>query len=328
MGVFADWQPAYAEAGVATFPMDGKKPRVANYQKAGVNASAQWARKFGDSDAFGFLCGKNSRLTVLDIDEPDETLLADSLDVFGASPVVVRTASGKFHVWYRFNGEKREIRCSHIPGRAIDILGGGVATAPPSKGASGTYEFIEGSLADVSNLSPMRIPKSDNGLPPAAAQDASSSVGEGTRNKSLFCACMRKARTCDSLDSLLWFAQDLNANGQWLPLPDDEVRDTVTSAWRYESEGRNRFEGDKHVVIYQPEHEILMASPDACYLFQKLRFEHWDRDFFIANNWANCLPISRARLQSARKFLLDHNLIELVRRHTKGSPAVYRFPGF
>ena len=56
-GVFAEWQPRYAQHRVATFPVENKIPCVRNWKKVGLRASTQLALKFAASDAFGFQCG-------------------------------------------------------------------------------------------------------------------------------------------------------------------------------------------------------------------------------------------------------------------------------
>lgn len=324
MGLFAEWQPAYEEAGIATFPVDGveKRPAVGNYLKAGCRASKQWALKFPQASALGFACGARNRLTVLDVDTTDERVLSDAFGLFGRSPVVIRTASGKYHAWYRHNGEKRKIRAPQIDG-PVDILGGGFAVAPPSQGSLGQYEFIEGSLADLASLPAMRmlepVPANDEGGRPLAE------VGEGKRNDSLWRSCMAAAAQCSTHDNLLRFARSLNGSGQWTALPDDEVRRIVGSAWRCQVEGRNGFAGDRFVQIARDVHAVLSADPDAYYLYGRLRAEHWGRDFLCTNSWAESLPLSLARLQKARQFLLKHGLIVLVRRERRGEAAIYRF---
>ena len=57
-GVFAEWQPRYAQHRVATFPVENKIPCVRNWKKVGLKASTQLALKFAAADAFGFQCGK------------------------------------------------------------------------------------------------------------------------------------------------------------------------------------------------------------------------------------------------------------------------------
>ena len=75
-GVFAEWQPRYAEHGVATFPVENKIPRVRSWQKLGLNGSSQLAMKFPDADAFGFQCGARNRITLIDIDSDDVNVVA------------------------------------------------------------------------------------------------------------------------------------------------------------------------------------------------------------------------------------------------------------
>ncbi len=56
------------------------------------------------------MCGQRSRITVLDVDSKDERILADALGRHGKRAVIARTGSGKFHFWYKHNGERRRIR--------------------------------------------------------------------------------------------------------------------------------------------------------------------------------------------------------------------------
>jgi len=161
-GVFAQYQPKYAAHGIATFPVfisrQTKKPSVKGYMTIGLGRSTQLARsdQKGDADAFGFVCGnaapQHSQITILDIDTGE---LADALTRHGASPMIVQTASGKFHIYYRANGECRKIR--PWPGCEIDLLGGGYAAASPSQAHNGTaYRPIQGSLDDLDQLPIMR----------------------------------------------------------------------------------------------------------------------------------------------------------------------------
>lgn len=149
--IFARWQPQYAAAGLATFPVTSEKsPAVSNYLRIGLPASLKLAGKFSEAEAFGFALGAKSGLTILDIDTPDEKVLEDALVQHGQTPVIVRSGSGNFQAWYRHNGERRRIRPD--PTRPIDILGNGFVVAPPSRVSKGRYGFIRGSLDDLSDL--------------------------------------------------------------------------------------------------------------------------------------------------------------------------------
>jgi hypothetical protein len=81
MGAFAEWQPAYAASGIATFPViindKGKPPAVSGYFKVGLEYSNQLSLKFPANDSFGFALGVRSSVTVLDVDTSDERVLAD-----------------------------------------------------------------------------------------------------------------------------------------------------------------------------------------------------------------------------------------------------------
>jgi hypothetical protein len=150
--IFGQWQPNYAAHRIATFPLRGDKvPAIRGYNRVGLPASGQLAAKYPHAGALGFMCGARNKVTVLDADSTDENVLADALSRHGATPLVVRTASGKWHAYYKHNGERRRIRAwgEDCP---IDLLGGGVAVAPPSRIARGSYQIFQGSLDDLDRL--------------------------------------------------------------------------------------------------------------------------------------------------------------------------------
>ncbi len=173
MTIFADWQPRYAAQNIATFPVhiegDVKRPAIRGYLKLGLNYSGQLPLRFPESTGFGFAV-KRSRITVLDVDSSDENILADALNQYGPTPIIVRSGRGNHQAWYRHAGEARRIR--PVAGLPIDILGDGYVVAPPSLGARGPYQFLQGRLEDVSRLPPMRAllapHEAHKGLPPAA----------------------------------------------------------------------------------------------------------------------------------------------------------------
>ena len=333
-GAFSMWQPLYEEAGIATFPVDAthKRPSVGIYGRAGLPASRSWAKKFGEADALGFNCGKRNGLTVLDIDAPDENLLADSLGKFGPSPVVIRTASGKFHVWYKHNGEGRKIRPEkHVP---IDILGGGYAVAPPSSTGTGQYEFIEGSLNDLALLRPMLRPMllpvvaNDALAPDIALPDALAGVGE--RNDSLWRSAMLSARSAVSHEDLLQKVVQANAQRNNPPLPRDEVIRIAASAWAKQQDGSNFVgEGQSVISTFTEIDGLLKINPDAFILLTVLKRHNWGSNFYAANDMSAIMPGGgwrRQRFTAARKYLLDNGLLVCVRPPSlENGAAIYRF---
>ncbi|MEH6715963.1 bifunctional DNA primase/polymerase [Parasphingorhabdus flavimaris] len=329
-GAFATWQPRYEEAGIATFPVDAvrKSPSVGNYHRGGLPASRQWAKRFADSNALGFNCGKRNGLTVLDIDAPDEKLLADSLDRFGPSPVIIKTASGKFHVWYKHNGEGRKIRPEkHIP---IDVLGGGYAVAPPSAASGGQYQFIEGSLNDLGRLRPMHVQLGDNDAvaPDKAAPDALAGVGE--RNATLWRSAMLLARSAGSYEILLQQVGQDNVRVNNPPLPQEEVIRIAASAWAKQRDGSNWIgSGQRVVSTFDDIDRLLVVNPDAFILLTMLKRHNWGSNFYAANAMANSMPGGgwrRQRFTAARKYLIDIGYLVCVRPASKeAGAALYRF---
>lgn len=328
MSIFADWQPEYERAGITTFPVNlaTKKPAVRGYIKAGPKASQKWAVSFDQADGFGFACGERNNLTVLDIDTDDTSVLRQCRRDFGETPIIARSASGGFHLWYRFSGEARKIRMRE----SVDLLGGGYCIAPPSATEDRRYQFLQGSLDDIDALPKIRLP--DEFVTPGIPTPANSNtrlVEQGKRNDHLFRACLSAARSARSFDELLSRAMELNATELAMPLPDSEVVTVAKSAWRYEEQGRN-FSGGKQDDVEAQQIDALSSEPnggDAFLLLRLLRRKHLGlRDtFWVANAFADTFGWTLARFRKARTLLIEKRLIVLVEPEHGKSPAVYRF---
>src|SRR4051794_192870 len=89
---FAAWQCRYAEHGVATFPVavdaSTKRPMITNYGRVGLRGSRRLTLKYGEASSFGFVAGKRNRLTIVDLDDVDESILTEGERLFGSSPLV------------------------------------------------------------------------------------------------------------------------------------------------------------------------------------------------------------------------------------------------
>jgi hypothetical protein len=217
-GVFSTWQQVYAEHGIATFPVTANKaPATKGYLRTGLNGSKQLAQKFLDADAFGFACGRSSKITVVDIDTTNENVVADAIARHGEPPIITRTASGKFHLPYRYNGERRQIR----PFPDIDVLGdGGMVIAAPSKISTGTYEFIKGNLDELDRLKPMR----------GIVTPVQSRIQKGHRKQALFEHCRAHVHACDTMEDLLDVGmtyRDIMLDPHPTPISDARVLTTV-----------------------------------------------------------------------------------------------------
>jgi hypothetical protein len=184
-GAFMDLQRAYAEHRIATYPLtEDKTPAIRGYDRVGAKGSLQLAMKFPQALAAGFVAGRRNRLTVVDIDSPDDRLVDEIQGRFGITPFQVRTPSGGSHLYYRHTGEARRIR----PLPDVDVLGAGNVVAALSVVPKGRYQIERGSLDDLAALPPMRQEQ---------LQCPTGNIPKGQRNLSLFEFCRRTVAYCE-----------------------------------------------------------------------------------------------------------------------------------
>lgn len=266
----------YQDHGLAVFPTggkDGKRPLIKNYARLGVRGSRELAarRKFEGANV-GLCTGARSRLTVLDVDDTDEATFAGALDRFGDTPIKIRTGSGKFQAWYSHNGERRRIR--PFNGEAIDILGGGLCIAPPSVRPdldNGAYAFLDGGLDDLDHLPALKGMET----PPEARRDpVVGQVNEGRRNTVLFGLLLRDLALGFRPDELVLRAAAWNETACNLPLPEDEVARTVTSAIQKHIAGENWVGQKSHVNFSATVLETFQGNADAFMLWSRVRVSH------------------------------------------------------
>jgi Bifunctional DNA primase/polymerase, N-terminal/Primase C terminal 1 (PriCT-1) len=322
--LFAEWQPRYAAVDLPTFPVTGKRPLVRGYLNVGLRASAELAKTFPNAPAIGVALGKRTNLTVLDVDAPEEGLLAKVISQFGDTRFLVRTGSGHFQAWYCHNGEARRIR--PFPDLPVDILGAGFVVAPPSVGLKGRYVIIRGSLEDLRRLPVMRpqVP-STFGIRRDVA-----SVTQGRRNKSLFRYALSQARYVDDEGTLLDVARTENENACIPHLPDDEVVRLVRSAWKIQQEDRNFVGGRVVPTSFREIDRLAHRSPDALALLILLRRYHGCREeFALGKAMASKLGWSLPRFRAARFCLEENRYITCLHPGGKGKhdPPRYALRG-
>jgi hypothetical protein len=318
-GAFSRAQPLYAEHGIATFPVrivgDDKRPGVKHYKKVGLPGSAQLATKFANDNCFGFMVGDRTRLTILDVDAPDEGVLAQALNRHGHSPLIVRTARGKFHAYYRHNREHRLIR--PWPDRPIDLLGAGFIVAPPSTTEEGSYQIIEGSLNELDRLPVLR----NLDLPKAGAK-------QGARNKSLFRHCMRHANHVDDFDALLDVARTFNDDCE-PPMEDAEVMTVASNAWGYTERGENRF-GRKGVFFDNADIiRLINEDPDLYMMLSLVRAHNGpNAEFIMTIDWlSETLGWGRTKVIDTRRRLIA-GYAQLIRPSRQRVAALFRWKAF
>jgi hypothetical protein len=318
-GLFPQYQPLYAEHGISAFPVstETKTPLVANYLKMGIPATTALTRRFTDTNALGIAAGKRNGVTVLDVDTTCERILVGAIERHGEPRIIVRTASRKFHGYYRFAGEPRKIR--PWPDRPIDLLGGGYVIVPPSLYRNGRYEIIKGTFDDLAELTTI---KNIDDLKP----QAQATIGQGRRNNWLWRECMKHLAhaDCDNLAALITVAKTFNERCN-PKMEDTEVMTISASAWTMHQEGRNRF--GQHGAWIPIETIVRMAGDsDALFLYAHLKANEgpWAR-FMILNTLAEKFGWTLKRLQAARSLLIQSGYIEQIKPAYSGSPALYRW---
>jgi Bifunctional DNA primase/polymerase, N-terminal/Primase C terminal 1 (PriCT-1) len=342
MAAFQEMATAWAAAGVVPLPItaDGKRPLVKQPDAFGRRGALQLAAKARFANAaVGFWCGHFNRLTVVDVDSAADSELQYALDTFGQSPVIVRTASGKHHAYYRHNGERRQIKPDKT--HPIDILGeGGFCVAPPSvRSDGGRYEFVRGGLSDLANLPTMRTAPLQIPEPVKPRVNPSGNVTPiGKRNDTVFRLALALAKAAESQDELLAQARKANAELSDPPLLDSEVQRAVASAWGYKMADRLMVPGMGSSIILQTASldRFLDAGDDGldCLaLLAAFRKAHAGlRDSFAASPEAMARvglirPWGKKRYRSTIRKLCDLGELEQVYSGGRGprDPAMYRF---
>jgi hypothetical protein len=321
-GVFSRWQPVYAEHKIATFPVgEAKKPSIRGWQKVGLKGSSELAAKFTDTDALGYVTGRRSNVTVLDIDTTDEKIAADAIGRHGQSAIVTRTASGKYHLLYRYNGERRRIRpWSELP---IDVVGdNGYVLAAPSKIATGSYEIVYGHLHDLDHLKPMAGIETSV-VTPLPPRWAGMRQGDG-RNRALWERCMRAGGGCD-LNRMMEIARDANKSFKE-PLMDTEIVKVATSAWQHDAAGLNFFVRPRIMLDHDVFDTLGAVNQDAVFLLLKLDRYHGGNDKFILSKaMAPTMGWSWSRWYAARRALVEAGIIRCISPGGRGpnDPPIY-----
>jgi hypothetical protein len=325
-GIFSRWQPEYAARGIATFPVDGeKRPRIRGWQKVGLKGSGELAAKFNDTDALGYVTGQRSKVTVLDVDIADEKVLDGALQRHGQAAIVTRTASGKFHALYRYNGERRRIRpWADLP---IDVLGdNGYALAVPSRVEKGSYEIIHGHLDDLDRLKPMAAPPVAPLVTPLPAKWLGMCQGDG-RNNALWERCMRIGGGC-ALDRMMEIAREANQSFKE-PLMDAEVVKVAASAWQHDAAGLNFFRRPRVMLGHDIVDALAISNPDAMLLLVLLERYHGGNDrFVLAKAMAEKMGWTLPRWRAARSALTEAGIIRCIHSGGNGphDPPIYGWP--
>src|SRR5262249_3826906 len=147
-------------------------------------------------------------------------------------------------------------------------------------------------------------------------------VPVGKRNNELFKYAHSIVAFCDTLDQLIdavrtWADERLAA-----PLSDVEMVKTCNSVWRWRG-GRKLF---MQHVIERPTFATLIPDPQTWTVCSYLMIENGpSAEFMIADGLAAARGWPRRMVPEARRMLLEMGIVELVRPHGNGVPALYRW---
>jgi hypothetical protein len=339
---FTTWQAQYATHGVPTFSVrftllrDGKidkRPAIRNYMKIGLRASTELTRRFANAEGIGFALGRKTALAVVDIDTTNENVVADVLAYYGDTPLIARTPSGGYHIYYRHNGaQRRRIREPRWleRGAPVDLLGNGFIVAPPSRNSKGSYRFEQGGLDDLQRLPTIRaiaVPSAAASPIPEQQCSALSGMREHDgRNNALFAAIGPIARgihrACGTREHLFQMAMQHNSQCAQ-PMEESEVSKIVENVWGMTREGRN-YIGVHGLFCLRAEH--LEMEAHALQLLAFLRAHQGPHAvFWCSNGLADQFGWDRRRFAHARQALIEQGYIVLVRQAGRGRPALYRW---
>lgn len=328
---FRQSAPDWINARVAVIPLDGKKPMVKRPDRFGLRAAADLAQrpKFAGAN-LGFWCGRKNGITVVDVDAPGDDAIATAIARYGDTPLKVRTASGKAHLYFRHAGERRRIR--PIKSEPIDLLGsGGIVVAPPSRIGSGDYAILEGDLGCLERLPTIRkqaLAEIEEATQPVRADS-------DHRNADLFRGLLHYGRSCGDLDRFTSTAQSLNAQFA-NPLEQDELRSLIDHVWNdYILADKNWVGKESRVINTRSLIDRYAAVRDG------------EQAFLLLNHLRTCHPTPGAefalavRAMEAKRvmplwyrrqyirainIMLDLGDLQLVRKGGRGpnDPSLYR----
>lgn len=351
-GIATATAEVYAKFNIPTLPLgDDKNPLVGGFKIANLTMSQSRAymRRRPDADVLGVPDGPLSGIVRLDIDEPGDHVTAEVIRRAGPPGAITRTASGKHHLWYSNNNERRLTgQRGHRNARPwddlrVDLCGrGGYAISPPSQFSNGAaYEFegdvrLEdllrnrhtlpkiGGLPDRAYIQPTHVPL----VPRAGADRDLAEMRDGSgRNVNLFEALCKVARSLPpTLDAFVDWAREHNGRfGE--PMTEAAVFNTAKSVFSYVERGELRT-GEHGAWFKRQQAQELARDPFLASLLMWLKAENGpDSEFLVADGLSapKYLDWPRERLQRARRRAITDGWIVQIRKPARRCAALYRW---
>jgi hypothetical protein len=310
---FKDFALEFYKLNLSIIPSDIKKPLVKwskyqEYKPARANIY-RWICKYPSAN-ISIVTGQISNITVIDCD--DKTLSINDLEnEFGNSEFIVKTPSGGYHLYYKYNEEKT---VTGYQGREIDIRAdGGLIVAPFSFNKDRQYQIIKGKLEDLTNLQEIsnRINNNDSDFYSHYLQHRNSrdcTIENGQRNIALFHELKFTAKSKRSYESLLEYAFNFNNFRFEKPLLESEIIATTKKIWQYKEEEKLFNKSikftDNALKLAENKNAVLL------YIFLAKNHGNYRKEFFIAEKpVSQILLMSKNTLRKAIKFILDKGFL-------------------
>jgi len=297
---------AFAKAGYAVFPVNGKKPTTPNGFKDAVSAPDEVHRLFKTypGNGVGIATGKKSGVTVVDFDPPDGVELFNRIGA-PKGAFVISTPRGGMHVFCRYEEGDRN-KAGLVPN--VDLRGeGGYVVGAGSPG----YAFEQGFRLGPSGWW-KTLKNHTGGVFAGIAEsggtiDSITTLGDGTRNAGLArIAGLLVAQGLD-VEEVVSRALEANENLCVPPLGVDEVEGLARKMFgRYaESPGPlpgspDPLEGDKAPALGKPKRYdelglvrrvIATMEPEGPLVGELDTLWHYFEGVFEEVTFADCLQI-------------------------------------
>jgi hypothetical protein len=307
-------------------------------------------RRRPDATALGIPDGHLSGIVRLDIDEHGDHIERAVIERAGDTPAKVQTASGKRHLVYAYNGERR---LTGIPGRSnarpwpdlkVDLCGdGGFSVSPPSRCKGGEYALLgdftlEQLLGQRNQLPTIR------GLDSRAyrrepihrevdhRRDDLRLIGPGNRDTMMYPEVARICHRVHLAGGVKEYAfVEAMARHAEFPVPHENaevwVSDKVNYWWAKTIAGENRFGTDHHPHAAGWDERLASEDPPLHGLLTFLRKRNGpDAEFWIANGLVGTHLTgwwSTDRLRDNRQKALDGGWIKMIVPPARKRHAVY-----
>jgi hypothetical protein len=356
-GIAASTAEIYARYNIPSIPLDeDKRPLVGRFKIATLSMaqSRAFIRRRPEATALGIPDGRLSGIVRLDIDELGEDVKRAVIDRAGDTPAKVRTASGKYHLIYGYNGERRltgtagRANARPWPDMKVDLCGdGGFSVSPPSLCKGSTYELL-GELTLEELLAKRHLLPTIKGLDARAFALESTpdidrreyhqdlrQVGPGNRDavfyREVARICQRTYRDGGSMDDVLVEAMERHAE---FPIPHKDaekwVRDKVKYWWGKTIAGENKFGiGARRPCVRDWKQELAGTDPALYALLAWLKEENGpESEFQIANGMIGAHLNgwwSIDRLRNARQRAIQGGWIKQTVTAAQGRHALYRW---